>query len=127
VFSRADHQDLVMCALRSKLTRPEVITRIPQLIASFQDNIQTDLSPEQISQLACLGPQIQPQNIRFGSFPEEHFKGKRIYDPVFKGRVFIWDVDFDILRDYVERFQSGAWPPPGLPGPAADDSPIVCQ
>lgn len=127
VFSRADHQDLVLCALRARLTQPQVVTQIPQLIASFQDNIQTDLSPQQISQLACLGPQIQPQNIRFASFPEEYFKGTRIYDPVFKGRVFIWDVDFNILRDYVARFQSGEWPPPGLPGPPTDDSPIVCQ
>jgi anionic cell wall polymer biosynthesis LytR-Cps2A-Psr (LCP) family protein len=127
VFSRADNQDLVMCALRAKLTRADVVTEIPQLIASFQDNIQTDLSPTQIAQLACLAPQIQPQNIVFASFPQQYFKMARMYDPVFKKRVFIWDVDFDVLRDYVARFQAGTWPPPGLPGPATDESPIICQ
>ncbi|HEY5903768.1 MAG TPA: LCP family protein [Anaerolineales bacterium] len=127
VFSRADHQDMVLCAFRSKLTRPEVVTQIPQLIASFQGSIQTDLSPDQISQLACLGPQIRPENIQFASFPEEYFKGTRIYDPVFKGRVFIWEVDFDILRGYVASFQAGTWPPPGIPGPSTGESPILCQ
>jgi anionic cell wall polymer biosynthesis LytR-Cps2A-Psr (LCP) family protein len=129
VFSRADHQDLVLCALREKLVRPSVVTRIPKLIASFQDNIQTDLSPEQISQLACLGPRIQPGNIVFASFPQEYFTGTRIYDPVFGKRVFIWDVDFDILRDYVARFQAGTWPTPGLPLQTGGEkeSVIKCQ
>jgi LCP family protein required for cell wall assembly len=127
VFARADNQDLVLCAVREKLTRPEVVTRIPQLIASFQNNIQTDLSPEQISQLACLGPQVRPENIVFASFPEQYFEGTRIYDPVFKKRVFIWDVDFDILRDYVGRFQGGAWPPPGIPPSGPEEPTIICQ
>ena len=128
VFSRADHQDLVLCALREKLTRPAVGTQIPQLIGSFQDNIQTDLSPQEITQLACLGPQIQAQNIIFASFPQDYFRSARIYDPVFKKRVFIWDVDYGILRDYVARFQAGTWPATMPPVPASGEEPsIICQ
>jgi LCP family protein required for cell wall assembly len=110
-FARADSQNRVLCALRDKLTSPDVITDIPKLIQSFQGAIQTDLSPAQLGQLACIGTQIQPGNIVFASFPEEHFKATRIYDPVFKGRVFIWDVDFDILRQYIAQFNEGTWPP----------------
>jgi LCP family protein required for cell wall assembly len=40
-FARADNQNRVLCALRDKLTRPEVISKVPQLIQSFQDAIQT--------------------------------------------------------------------------------------
>lgn len=127
VFSRADNQDLVLCALREKLTRPNVITQIPELIAAFRDNIQTDLSPQQISQLACLGPQIPPGNIVFASFPEELFKQARIYDPVFGKNVFIWDVDFNVLRDYVARFQAGLWPVPSMVVSPDEDEPILCQ
>ena len=129
VFARADNQDLVLCALREKLTHPEVITQIPQLMASFQDNIQTDLSPQEITQLACLGPQIQPQNIVFASFPQEYFKGTRIYDPVFRKKVFIWDVDYKILREYVARFQAGTWPPITYPGSSSNlkEPAIVCH
>lgn len=109
-FARADNQNRVLCALRDKLTSPQVVTRIPKLIESFQGAIQTDLSPAQLGQLACIGTQMQPGSIVFASFPQEHFKGTRVYDPVFKGRTFVWDVDFNILRDYVARFNEGTWP-----------------
>jgi LCP family protein required for cell wall assembly len=111
VFNRAENQDRVLCALRDKLTSPKVITKIPNLIRSFRDSVQTDLSPEQLGQLACIGSQIRPENIRFAVFPRELFTQTRVYDPVFKARVFIWDVDFDILRDYIAQFQAGTWPP----------------
>lgn len=110
VFARAENQNRVLCALRKQLTSPGVITKIPDLIKSFQGSVQTDLSPQQLGQLACIGTQMRPENIFFASFPEEHFKTKRQYDPVFKKNLFIWDVDFDILRDYVRQFNEGAWP-----------------
>jgi LCP family protein required for cell wall assembly len=111
-FERANNQNTVMCALQDKLTSPSVITRIPALINSFKGAVQTDLTPEQLAQLACIGAKLDGGDITFVSFPQEIFVGTRIYDPVFKGRVFIWDVDYDLLRDYVNRFQIGAWPAP---------------
>ena len=110
-FARANNQNRVLCALRDKLTSPSVVTKVPQLIQSFQGAIQTDLTPAQLGQLACIGTQLQPGNIVFASFPEEYFKASRMYDPVFKGRVFVWDVDFNILRDFVTQFNQGTWPP----------------
>ena len=110
VFSRASNQDRVLCALRDKLTNPDVVKRIPDLIQSFQGAIQTSLSPAEISQLACLGTQLAPENIIFTSFPQQLFEQDRTYDPLFKKYVFTWDVDYDILREYVQRFNSGNWP-----------------
>lgn len=109
-FARADNQNRVLCALRDKITSASVITKIPDLINSFQDAVQTDLSPAQLGQLACIGTQIRPGNIVFASFPEEHFKQSRVYDPVFKKDVFAWDVDYEILREYVRQFNAGTWP-----------------
>ena len=110
VFARAENQNRVLCALRDKLTSPAVVTKIPELIRSFQGAIQTDLSPEQISQLACSGTQIPSGNIVFTSFPEQYFKQARQHDPVFGKNVFVWDVDFQVLRSYVSLFNNGAWP-----------------
>ena len=110
-FARAENQNRVLCALRAKLTHPDVITKIPQLIQSFKGAVQTDLSPEQLGQLACIGTQIEPGNIVFASFPEQHFKSTRILDPVFDKKVFIWDVDFEVLREYIAQFNAGTWPP----------------
>jgi LCP family protein required for cell wall assembly len=110
-FARADNQNRVLCALRNKLLSPDVLTRLPKLIQSFQGAIQTDLSPAQLGQLACIGTQIQSGNVVFAGFPEELFKQARQYDPVFKKNVFIWNVDFGMLRDYVAKFNEGTWPP----------------
>jgi LCP family protein required for cell wall assembly len=109
---RVSNQNMIMCALRDKLTSPSVIPRIPALIKSFQGAVQTDLTPEQVTQLACVGTRLKSDDITFASFPAELFEGTRIYDPVFDGRVSILDVDFDILRDYVARFNAGTWPAP---------------
>ncbi len=110
VFARAENQNRVLCALRDKLTSPAVITKIPDLIRSFQGAIQTDLSPEQLGQLACIGTQIKSGNIVFATLPSEYFKQTRQYDPIFKKNVFVWDVDFQILRNYIQQFNDGTWP-----------------
>jgi LCP family protein required for cell wall assembly len=116
VFERVSHQNTVLCALKDRLTSPGVVLKIPALVESFKGAVQTDLTPEQVTQLACLGTRIQGDDVTFASFPQELFVGTRVYDPVFEGRVFIWDVDFDILRDYVARFQAGTWPVPVIAG-----------
>ena len=124
VFERANNQNMVMCALRKKIESPETILRLPAIINSFMDNIQTDLTPEQISQLACLGTQIPRSNISFASLPLELFQPAEAYDPVLDQDVFIWKADFGTLRSYVSEFQAGVWPstsPPssGTPEPEA--------
>lgn len=57
-FQRSARQQQVMLALRDKLLSPETIPHLPQLIASFGNLAQTDLSAQDIAALACVGPQI---------------------------------------------------------------------
>lgn len=109
-FARAKHQNLVMCTLQEKIKSPETITKIPEIIDSFQKHVQTDLTPAQISQLACLATQMPRSNIQFVSFPRELFSSGEVYDPIANQKVFIWEVDFGQLRQYVDRFETGAWP-----------------
>src|SRR5574341_477790 len=94
VFERAEHQNLVMCALRKKLESPETILRLPAIMSAFMSNIQTDLTPEQINWLACLGTQMPRSNIVFAAFPRELFHSAEVYDPVPDQKVFIWDTSF---------------------------------
>ena len=110
VFARASHQNLVMCALREEMEKPATLLKTPAIISSFRKNIQTDLSPEQISQLACLGTTMPRGNIVFASFPREFFKPGTVYDPVLEQDVFVWHSDFHVIKDYVARFQLGVWP-----------------
>lgn len=112
-FARAENQNRVLCALRDQLVTPKVVEKIPALIKSFQDNVQTDLSPEQISQLACLGAKVEPGDIRFADFPEDLFDVTREYDAVFGKEISILQTDFDALREYVAKFNDGSWPTDG--------------
>ena len=127
VFSRGQNQNIVLCGLQKKLTSPGVITKIPQLVGSFKNSVQTDLSPAIMSQLACLATQLPRKNIALYSFPENLFTGARKYDPVFKKDVFIWDVDFSTLRNYVAEFQDGAWPDDAGDTPSSNQSTAFCQ
>ena len=109
-FTRMDHQNMVMCAVREKLMTPQVLPKIPQIIASFNNSVLTDLSPEQISQLVCLLPQVKRENLIFTSLPEDILKPGRVFSPIQKDEVFVMQADFDVIRDYAEKFMAGTWP-----------------
>ncbi len=126
VFERAGHQNMVMCALRKKLENPEVVLRLPAIINSVMRNLQTDLTPEQIGQLACLGTQMPRSNILFASFPRELFEPAKTHDPVLKQNVFIWKANFDVLRSYVVKFQAGSWPS-SVPSGSSESDASGCQ
>ena len=131
-FSRAENQNIVMCALRKKLLSPAVVPAIPQLIKDFRHYVQTDLSPEQINQLACLATQMHGTDVVFASFPMELFKSTKTFDPQIRTTTSTLDADFSILRDYIDRFQQGTWPDPNLlinttPSPAETDLEFACD
>ena len=109
-FARMDRQTMVLCALREKILSPSVLPKLPKLIASFRGSVITDLSPAQMSQLACLAPQVSRENLLFASLPEDILEPGRAYNPIAEDTTFIWKADFDVIRDYLERFQAGTWP-----------------
>lgn len=116
-FERADNQNLVLCALRDALLKPANVTKLPKIIDSFDNAVQTDLSPQQISQLACLLPMLEPHNIQFITFPPEYLDAKRIYDKGVDKDVYIFEADFEALRLLVAQFERGQWPPRAIPSP----------
>ncbi len=130
-FGRAESQNIVMCALRKKLLSPAIVPAIPELVQTFRRNVQTDLSPEQINQLACLANQMNASDIVFASFPIKTFTSQRIYDPQLRANIQILDADFNVLRDYIQRFEQGTWPDPNLvikttPSPDQSDKEFAC-
>jgi polyisoprenyl-teichoic acid--peptidoglycan teichoic acid transferase len=130
-FSRAENQNIVMCALRKKLLSPAIVPAIPQLANDFRRYVQTDLSLEQINQLACLATQMKGTNVVFASFPVNLFKKAKTFDPQLGTTTTTVDADFNILRDYIDRFQQGMWPDPNLvinatPSPAETDLEFAC-
>ena len=112
-FTRMDHQSMVICALKKKLLAPSVLPRIPKIIAAFQDSVITDLSLEQLSQMACLLPYLKKENLVFTGLPEEIMKPGRAYNPQMGKTTFVMDVDFQVIREYVSQFLAGTWPVEG--------------
>jgi len=109
-FTRMDHQNMVICALKEKITSPSVLPKIPKLIAAFQDSVLTDLSPEQLTQLACLAPHLKRENLLFTSLPAEILSPGRVFSPQQKNETFVMEADFNVIREYVSKFLAGTWP-----------------
>ena len=112
VFGRTDRQTEILCAIKNKVLSPSTVMGIPEMIAAFSDNVLTDLSPAQLSQLACLAPHLTSENISFARFPESDLTGTTVYDPNMQIYDFVWDVDNQTIRSYVAGFLDGTWPPP---------------
>jgi len=110
IFARMDRQKTVLCALKDKVLQPAVLPKIPELIAAFQGSIVTDLSPAQMTQMACLLPKLSSENIIFGSIPEEELTQSRQWDARGGYETFVWDIDNQKVRDYIAQFMAGTFP-----------------
>ena len=107
VFTRTSNQNMVLCALKDKVTSPVVVPKIPQIIAAFQDAILTDLSPLQLAQLACLAPKLDSENLIFTGISEDLLTPGRVYSPQQKAETFVWEADYDLIRDIIDQFKAG--------------------
>jgi LCP family protein required for cell wall assembly len=115
-LQRSEVQNLILQALAAKLLSPSTLPKLPGLIESLYGGVQTDLDANAIAELLCLGSKLKTSEIRPLDFPEGIFTGTRIQDPVL-GYTFVWDVDFRLLRQYVQDFNSGSWPTEPIPTP----------
>jgi anionic cell wall polymer biosynthesis LytR-Cps2A-Psr (LCP) family protein len=98
---------MVLCALKDKVNSPAVLPRIPQIIAAFQDSILTDLSPEQLTQLACLAPKLNSENLVFTGISEDLLTPGRVYSPQQKAETFVWEADYEVIRGIISQFLAG--------------------
>lgn len=110
-LQRSEVQNLILQALARKLFDPSIVRKLPSLIATFSESVQTDLGPVEIAQLLCLSAMVDVEEIEFLSFPENLFKSDRVRDQVL-GNTSILAADFDVLRSYVRKFVDGTWPKP---------------
>jgi LCP family protein required for cell wall assembly len=110
IFQRARYQNIVLRALQVKLLNPAMIPELPQLIAQFAKAVQTDLSPNDITQLLCIGQDLNKDNTNLVAFPEDMFTAGRTYDPYRKVNTYTLGVDFSLMRKYLADFMHGTWP-----------------
>jgi LCP family protein required for cell wall assembly len=108
-LERSDVQNLILKALAARILTRSSLPQMPRLIEAFYASVQTDLSADDIARLLCLGSMIKPGQVVSVDFPASLFAPSRVQDPVL-GYTFVWDVDFNILRAYMDYFNRGSWP-----------------
>jgi LCP family protein required for cell wall assembly len=106
-FTRTSNQNMVLCALKDKVTSPAVVPKIPQIINAFQDSILTDLSPKQLAQLACLVPKLDSENLIFTAIPEDLLSPGRVYSPQQKAETYVLKADYNLIREVINQFMAG--------------------
>ncbi|OGO14049.1 MAG: hypothetical protein A2030_08125 [Chloroflexi bacterium RBG_19FT_COMBO_50_10] len=111
-FQRMKYQRIILNALREKLLSPDMLLKLPKLVAQFITSVQTDLSLNDINRIICIGQAVTKENVRVDSFPQEMFTASGIYDPSRKVTTFIYEADFDQIRAMVADFMNGVWPFP---------------
>jgi LCP family protein required for cell wall assembly len=110
-YGRINNQTVILRAVAARLVSPAGIKAIPNLIDQFFDNVLTDLSPDQISQLICLAGMIdQKEDINFYTLPEDLVSEERIYDSAREIYTYALTGDEEQIREFLEAFQRGDWP-----------------
>jgi anionic cell wall polymer biosynthesis LytR-Cps2A-Psr (LCP) family protein len=107
---RISNQDAIIKGLADKVSSPDIILKIPALLQALKGTVLTDLSPNQINSMVCLIKKMNSADLSFAEIPENYYAQSNIYDPNMHQTVFIWNIDFNVIRSYVSEFQSGRWP-----------------
>ncbi len=101
-FGRAERQQIVVLAVRDKLTSadnlPNLIANAPQLLATLQGSYTTNMSPEQMLSLALLAKDIPREQITSAVIDQQYIAD--FYTAADNQQVLILNIEkFRELRD----------------------------
>ena len=110
-FGRINNQTVILKAVAQKLLSPSGIAAIPAMVDQLKSNVQTDLSPADISQLICLAGMIDfDVDINFTTLPTEMMIEQMVYDPTRDIKTAALVGDEDKIRTILAEFNQGIWP-----------------
>ncbi len=98
-IGRVQRQQILLKALRQRLTNPTVLPKLPQIVRVLQKRIDTNLSVEELLALAGFGLDLETQDLQMvmlpGRFsaPEEYRASYWLSDPA---------VNSEIMRTYFD-------------------------
>jgi polyisoprenyl-teichoic acid--peptidoglycan teichoic acid transferase len=107
---RDRNQTIVLKGLYTRLTSPDIITKVPQLVKVFKNAGLTDLTPRQIENLVCILKMMSGDDIIFREIPEKYYVDGWVYSKDMKQDLNVFLVDFDVFRSYIRQFTLGGWP-----------------
>ena len=110
-LGRIQHQTIILKAVAAKMLSPSGIAAIPSLVEQLKSNVQTDLSPADISQLVCLAGMLNWQeDLKFGTIPDAFMIEQMVYDPARGINTAALVGDESELRNLMAEYQQGVWP-----------------
>ncbi len=110
-FGRINNQTVVLRAVAAKLLSPSGVVAIPSLVDQLISNVQTDLSPAEISQLVCLAGMLDYQeDLTFVTLPEDLMTEQMVFDPVRSLNTSALVGDSERIRELMDDYSQGIWP-----------------
>jgi len=91
---RVENQTLILKSLFSKLKKPEMLLKIPELVNHFSENILTDLDPETMISLGtCFLTKFDISTLKDFQIDQEFLISDSVYIPSLGGNSFVyrWD------------------------------------
>lgn len=110
-LGRINNQTIILKALAVQMLSPGGIAALPSLIDQLKSNVQTDLSPADISQLVCLAGMLDyEQDIRYLSLPEDSMVEQMVFDPTRGINTAALVVDKEGISHFITEFLIGPTP-----------------
>ena len=110
-FGRINNQTVILKGIAADMLTPSGIKAIPDLVSQLRGNVMMDLSPDQISQLACLAGRIDYQeDVSYETLPVALMNETTVFDPFRNFNTFALVGDTARIRNLMEDFQAGIWP-----------------
>ena len=110
-FGRIDNQTIILRAVAAKLISPAGVAALPNLVEGLKSNVQTDLSPADISQLICLAGMLDTkEDITFVTIPADMMEEQMVFDSTRNINTAALVADQDQIRQLMSDFQQGIWP-----------------
>ncbi len=110
-LGRINNQTVILKAVAAKLLSPSGIKALPALIEQLKNNVKTDLSPADITQLICLAGMIDFQeDIEYQTLPVEFLDEQMVFDPARGINTSALIGNEEKIRSLMIDFQNGIWP-----------------
>ncbi len=119
---RAERQQAVLLAVRNKVLNlnmlPQLIREAPQIWQTVQENVRTNLSLDEMVQLALLAQDIPRENIRMAVIDYNYVINQTTND----GRQVLVPV-----REEIRKLRDELFAPPPIPTPVMANLPALMQ
>lgn len=110
-LGRINNQTVILKGVAAKFLSPSGIAAIPALVDQLISNVETDLSPADISQLVCLAGMLDyKEDLVFQTLPEDMMVQQMVFDPTRGVNTSALVGDETRIKALLSDFQAGIWP-----------------